>query len=499
MHWRPLILGASLLALTTGCGASIGDGGGGGGGTTCVPAGIVRGLARSGLPAPGTGGTFTGFPTNVPMDVAAGGLATFVAGTTDVTVPRVLYAALADGTLVPVLAAADVVPDAGGGTIADFLRCHVSAAGRILALVTITGDGGGRTRGLLTARIDMGAVVDVHDVIYDTADMAATGLGGTLVSIDPVRTFLGEDGSVWFAGTTSAGGEGLWRAQPDGAGLALEVGTGTALPGGVMVTDLESVQVHSNGTRFGFFALRSDAQVALYMGTAGSATYAPIAVEGQSLPGGTSLDTLPAIQNFVVFASGAMVFKAISATALDYLLIGGPGLPVDDLAVEGQDAPATDADYGNLDVLANAPECARPLFRTNLVGSMFPVSVGLFGLTSAGPGLALFDGRPAPTNAGAGVAFGNTFPGLGDPVRTEVSPAGQFAFANVLSNGAVGVFWLLPGCSPFVFTLGLSGQPTPDGETFAATANWRATAANGVVLFLAPLGGGGSGLYRYGP
>jgi hypothetical protein len=235
------------------------------------------------------------------------------------------------------------------------------------------------------------------------------------------------------------------------------------------------------------------------VGEVGNPLYSLITEEEEVLPGGDDLETLPDFQPLLLFASGSIVFKAVSDLNDDYLLIGAPGLPIVALAVEGFPAPGTGGDYGNLDLLVNESEAAAPLFRAELVGAALGVTFGVFGVLDlfGNNALAFFDGRAAPPEAGAGVTFSSILPGLGD--RTDATADGSFAFVNVLSNGATGAFWLVPNCG--LFTIALTGQaaPGPGGHVFGSVGPWGTDTAAQVVLFVAALQGGGSGIYRRGP
>jgi hypothetical protein len=494
------LLGAWLLA---GCG--------GGGSSTpapCAAGGTLRALAVEGAPAPGTAGSFQGFPTGVPLSVAAGGWSAFVAQTDDPAAGEVLYAARPDGTLVAVWRKGEAVPDAGGGVIDSIPGAWVNDTGLVLAWVTITGDAGGRDFGLLTARVDAMGVSAQNDVVYDGRDLAATGLGGTLTGLVGPSIRLAGNGSVWFHGTTSVGQEGFWRANADGTGLALLVGTTTPLPGGLAVADLLATEVHGGGDRYVFLAERTDVggTVGLYTGRASTTLLGLVAAEGDALGGGATIDVLPPAQALVPYESGSALFLAVSNLGEDHLLLGASGLPPLVFAVEGDPivvagAPPAVAGgtFGTLAWLRNASQSALPLFRANVLGASSGVTLAILAVTdtSGGKALALYDTRPAPSVAGAGVTFTSTFPDLGTAGRIDASADGAIAFGALLSNGATGVFWLIPNCG--LFALALSGVAAPGGDTFAPTSAWAVTAAVGTVLFRAPLTTAGSGIFRQGP
>ncbi len=492
---------APLLLLSSACG-------GGGGGdddepTACTKPGSLRALAVQGHPAPGTAGVFTAFPSANPLMAAApGGWCAFVAYTTDPAVPRVLYVALPDGSVLPVWSAGETVPDAGGGTIQDFLLVRVNAAGHVLAEVSLLGDLGGRTFGLLSAQVVGGVVAAKADVIYSGQDVGASGTTGLLTDVDETRVFLVADGRVFFAGLTGTA-EAFWQVNIDGSGLDAQVATGDPLPGSVSVLDLDAVGVSADGNRFAFVAEVGGVNAnRLYAGTTGTSTYAPIAVDGGGLPvGGGTLLNVHAGGPLIVRNGGNVIWRARGTLpgTDDIVLRGDSVAPFVTLARSGQLAPTTaSATFGALELLQHEPQGVTVLIRVQVQGLANGVDFATYALDGTNQFLALYEGRSAPSDLGQTTTFTDTVPGLGQPPYVDVAADGSLAAAALLANGTSGVFWLVPDCDSF--TIAASGQAAPGGDTFGPfhpTAPH--TSATGVVLFRASLTTAGSGLFRQGP
>lgn len=471
----------------------------------CTKPGALRALAVQGQPAPGTAGNFGPFPSaNVLMDAAAGGWCAFVAPTTDPAVARALYVALPDGAVLDVWKSGTVVPDAGGGTIQDFLLVRVNPAGHVLAEVSIAGDLGGRTFGLLSAQVVGGVVTARNDVIYSGQDMGASGVTGALSDIDEARTFLVEDGRVFFGGVTGVV-EAFWQVNLDGSGLAAQVATGFPVPGpgSLSVNDLKAVGVSRDGNRFAFVAEVGGVNAnRLLAGTTGSTIYATIAVDGGGLPtGGGTLLQVHAGGPLLVYNSGSVVWRARGTLVApdDIILLGNSVVPFTTMARSGQLVPTTtSAVYGSLELLQHGREALMPMMRAQIVGLSNGIDFATFALDGVNQFLALYEGRPAPSDLGQTTTFTDTVPGLGQAPYVDVARDGSLAVAALLANGTSGIFWLIPNCD--LFTVAASSQPAPGGDTFGPfTPSTTHTTADGVVLFRAALTTAGSGIFRQGP
>lgn len=496
MHRRLRLMAVLAVGLLAACGG----GGGGDDPAPCAKAGTLRALALQGAPAPGTAGNFGPFAAGMLMDAAAGGWSVFASGTTDATALRGCWVAQPDGTLLNVWKSGETVPDAGGGTITDFSLVRTNAAGHVVVGVTITGDAGGRTFGLLSAQVVGGAVTAKNDLVYHLRDMGASGLSGLLSDIDEARVILTDDGRTFFAGTT-ASGEALWVVNLDGSGLDVQVKTGDTLPGSVTALDLKAVGVSKNGNRYAFVADIGGAfEDRLYDGTTGGSTFAAIAADSAGLPGGGSVVEVHAGGPLLVYDSGSVLWRAQGSLSGvdDVLLVGNSIQPFTVLARSGSLAPTAGGGvFGSLELLQHEPEGVLPMFRAQIVGAPNGVDFATYGIAS-GLALAFYEGRAAPSDLGESASFTDTVPGLGAPPYVDLSRDGAFAFAGLLSNGTSGIFWLVPNCG--FFTVAKSGGPAPGGDTFGAfSPSATRTAADGVVLFRAPLSSAGSGVFRQGP
>ena len=492
MRWKFFALLALVLA-----GGLPACGGGGGGSTDegCTAPGVIRALAIAGQAAPGTAGNFSVFPIDPAMAVAPGGWAVFVADTSDAAMGQVLYVALPDGTVLPAFARGETVPDAAGGTIDEILAARVNG-GRLLAYVTITGDGGGRTRGLLSALVAGGTVTEKNDVVYSGA--AAPDLTGTFAAFVPDSLYLVGTTFVLFGGTTTTAQEGLFRVAVDGTSLTRLVGTGSAVTGGTIDT-IEAFGVDVNAAWYAFVTERTDNSLAVYVSQIGASGFAELIEEGDTLGGGTVMD-LPSGQPLAVDALGRVLFRAVNSMGLDYLMVGAAGYPPEVIVEEGQeDAQWSGGDLEDPRWIRNYPGVVAPMMQADVSANANGIVFAVYGVTSLteDPTLALYNGRPAPEDLGTTERFSSIFPGLGGAGRFDVAGVGELAFANVLNSGRGGVFWLRPGCG--LFTLAVGGATAPGGDTYAGTDLWRVTTAADVVLFRAPLVGAGSGIFRRGP
>lgn len=491
----------SLAVLSAGLLPACGGGGGGDDPAPCTKPGTLRALAFQGASAPGTSGVFGSFTAGMLMDTAAGGWSVFTATTSDAGAPRGCWVAQPDGTALLVFRAGETVPDAGGGVIQDFSLVRTNAAGHVLAGVTLTGDSGGRTFGLLSAQVVGGAVVAKHDVVYHLRDTSASGLAGLLADIDESRVVLTDDGRIFFAGTT-ASAEALWVVNIDGSGLAVQVKTGDALPQVGSLTDLQAIGVSRNGNRYACVGSFNGSYPELLLGGDTGGTFSTIAKDTDGLGsfGGGSILSVHAGGPLLVYDSGSVLWKAQGDRGGldDVLLLGSRSEPFTAFARTDGIAPSTGgAQLGALDLLQHEPEGVLPMFRAQLVGTSNGVDFATFGIGSS-LSLAFFEGRAAPADLGQSAVFTDTLPGLGAAPSVDIARDGGFAFAGLLTNGTSGVFWLLPGCG--FFTVAHSGGGAPGGDTFGAfSPSATHTTADGVVLFRANLTTAGSGLFRQGP
>jgi len=487
----------AFLVLMGLCLASCGGGGGEPDPGPSAP-GVLRLLALQGEPAPETAGLYAAFPTDPPMDVAPGGWAAFVASTTDPAVPEAAYLVEPDATIHLAWGVGDVVPDAGGGTISGVNSVRVTSQGLLLVHVSITGDAGLRTQGLLSARVTGGAVTDRNDVLYDQRDMTDVGLTGLLSNIDDTFTRLLNDGTVFADVDTSLGEEAVLRVLADGTDVSSLVQTDDALSGGDTFVSLQAFDVDAVGNRFTFLAERQDGSSGLYVGVVGIVLYSRLFEEGDALSEGVA-DDLPVLQPLAIDTTGRVLFKAVSDVPEDHLCVVASGFAPAFLAVEGDQDVWTEGLFEDLAWLNNQRGTTVPMFQADLGPNAQGVSFGIFAITdlAGDPTLAMWDGRDAPAGLGANLRFTSTFPGLAGAGRRDVSSGGALAFANVLNSGRPGAFWLFPGN---LFTIAAGGLDIPGGgDTFGGLSTWRVTATTNVMLFRAPVTSAGSGIFRRGP
>lgn len=490
MRWTLFVLLG--LALTA-CG-----GGGGDPDPGPTAPGVTVMPALQGQSAPGTAGVYGAFDTDPPMDVAPNGWAAFVVTTTDPSVPEGAFVVEPDATVHLAWGVGDTVPDAGGGTISDLHSVRVTSQGLVLVHVSIAGDAGLRTQGLLSASVTGGAVTDRHDVLYDQRSMADVGLTGSISNIDDAFTRLLNDGTVFADVDTNLGEEAVLRVLADGTNLTSLVQTDSALSGGDTFVSLQAFDVDAVGNRFAFLAERQDGSSGLYVGVVGVSLYSRLLEEGDALSDGVA-DDLPVGQPLSIDVSGRVLFKAVSDVPEDHLGVVVSGFAPLFIAVEGDEDVWTEGLFEDLDWLHNQRGTTVPMFKADLGPNAQGVSFGIFAVTdlNGDPALAMWDGRAAPEGLGANLRFTSTFPGLAGAGRRDADAGGALAFANVLNSGRPGVFWLFPGN---LFTIAAGGQEIPGGgDTFAGLSTWRTTTATNVMLFRAPVTGAGSGIFRRGP
>lgn len=499
-----------LLLLPVLFGTACGGGGGGdGGGTPCTKPGTLREIALQGQPAPGTAGNYQALGSGMLMDCAEDGWSVFVAGTTDAANALCLFVVQPDGSVLKAFATGEVVPNAGGGTISGFQVARVNGSGQILTEVTITGDGGGRTFGLLTAQVIAAAVTNKVPLVYHQQDMTVTGVDGALTDLDESRIWFLDDGRTFFGGTTSDPAEALWIVNLDGGSLECLLATGDALPDlgnpNVACLDIEAVGVDQLGNRYAFVAdVGGMFEERLYIGSTTVSGYAEVASDGNDLPaGGKEGDVLECHAGgpILLYNDGNVVWKAQGTVGVpdDVILSGNAVAPYFELARSGYFAPgASGGVFGDLDLLNHRQESEFPQMVCELIGVPGGADFATYAFTGGGPLLSIFEGRAAPPDFGATTTFSDQLPGLRAAQTFDVATDGSFAFAGVMQNMSNGMFWLVPGCG--TFTLAKPGGSTPGGDTFGAFAPQAThTCHDGVVLFRSLLTTAGSGLFRQGP
>ncbi len=510
---RTCVLFLALIAISIGLPAC---GGGGGSDTTELPIGELRVFGMSGEALPGpTAGNFAPFPAQPVMAAAENGWSALVAPTDVVAAPNVLLVMEPDGNVVEVCAEGDAALAPSDGTISGFLAVWMAPDGRVTALVTITGDSlvapGPRTFAVISAEIAGGVVMNKMAVITEHDDVNTTP--DTLVSIDPSTMVVSDLGELWFMGVTSADADqDLFAVSADGATIREMAVVGGSLPSGAGT--IQSVDAFGIDREAKFVAFVADASLAaerrLYLtdATAGGApVYDELAQDGELLinePGSINdvhtggpilLDSLGTVAWLAEGTQGATDDMILLTNAV----AAGPGV----FARTGDEAPLTaGGTFGDLNLLRQSPNVSLPTFTAEVSGGTIDFATyQLISQNSAvPPAISIFDGRPAPGPVNGGL-FGTTFPGLDQPPYQHVARNGSFAFAQVLTNGETGLFWLVPFVG--LFDIAIEGQPSPVAgqtfETFNAAPPQGATTANGQVLFRAELTGGLTGVFRQGP
>ena len=470
------LLLAVLLAFPLFFGAACGGGGGGGDDPApCTLPGSLAALAIEGQPAPDTTGVYGPLSLGMLMDAAPGGWSVFVAPTSDLSNPLCLFVAEPSGTVRKVFRTGETVPNAGGGTISGFMVARVNGAGQVLAEVSIVGDSGGRTFGLLTAQVVSGSVTAKTPLVYHLQDMTATGVDGSLSDLDEARIWFLEDGRTFFGGTTSDPAEALWIVNLDGGGLDLLIATGDALPdlGNPNVTclDLEAVGTATDGARFVFVAdVGGPFEERLYIGSTSTSGYAEIASDGNALPGGGFVMEIHAGGPLMLTNDGFVVWKAQGSLGVpdDVILQGSAVTAYAALARSGFQAPQTSGGiWGELDLLNHRGDNDIPQMVCELINVPGGADFATYAFTGGGAQLAVFEGLAAPADFGQAAIFSDELPGLRAAQTFDVASDSAFAFAGKMQNGSSGMFWLLPGCG--TFTLAAVGGDVPGGgDTFGA-------------------------------
>ncbi|MDJ0521943.1 MAG: hypothetical protein QNJ90_07695 [Planctomycetota bacterium] len=495
----------SLAALVLACG---GGGGGGDGPNPVTPGGTLRALAIQGQPAPGTAGDFEAFDTYPVMDAADGGWCAFVAQTTDVTKPDVLYVAQPDDvvTVVPVFASGDPVPDLTDGTIGNIDRAWMCPDGTVVAHVGVEGNTLGRSFAVLSARVTGGAAVDKALMVANLDDVSGSGGTGLLQFIQFETALKASDGTLWFLGQDSGTGTtDLWSVEKDGTGLTVHRAVGDALDGGAVVTSIDAFGIDTAGSIFCVVvtANAGPARRMLVKTSVGATLNLEFFRTGDLFPTGpgTVLDPHKG-GRLVVFPGGevAWVAQGNQGGVDDVLMYFDPiPAPVTYVELIRSGDTATDTANGQhavIDMLSTAPSCEFPQIESTVLGSGSGVTRGTFGVfdtagnhTLDSSNLVLSGGALVPAST---IDLSNT-----SQPYTEASTDGSFVFAQAFS-GTSALFWLVRGSG--TTAIAAEGGPAPGGDTFTAFEPTSAhTGADDVVLFRAGLTTAGSGIFRQGP
>lgn len=446
------------------------------GGSTSTDDGVLGTfgvIALEGEPLPGpTVGSVGALPTggvggDPIMAMAGGGWSVAVVPTTNGATPFVVLVLAPGGTQVEVLRAGQALPGLVDGTIASVLRVWITAAGRVTALVTITGNSAGKSFGVVSVPVSGGVAGTVERVIYDLDSLAPASLAGTLVDLDDGSITVDDASRVWFIGLTNFGDLVLFSAPTNGSALVAHARPGDALPGGVTVLDLVTFGVSPLGTRFAFVATASDGDDRLVTGAPGVVAFDRIAGEGDALTGGGNLAVVWSDGPLIVYGANTVVWRGTgSLSANDHVIQVGSPVARQVLARRGTTAGLTGGGtYGNIRLVQQSSEQVFPYFSCDVVGASNGITFAIYGITSTAqpPDLALYNGRGLVNPDST--AMGATFPSLDRPPLITSARNATLGVANVISDGRSGVFWLLP--TEGLATVAVSGDPTPAGETWA--------------------------------
>lgn len=484
----------------------------GGGGGSSTPAdtsapGELRALAVQGQPAPGTAGDFAAFPTFPFMDAAAGGWCAFVAPTTDATKSEVLYVAEPDDvpTIVEVFAVGDAAPaPSAGGTITGFQGVWMCDDGSVICFAELAGDAGGRTFGLLTATVTGGMVVGKVATLYDQASLAAVVPGGVLGAVDTATLLKQDDGTIWFLGLDTTGGQThLLSITRTGTSLTRRASPGDLTTNvGVTFATIDAFGIDPTGTYFALAVTTTAGDRRMYLKESSGGVNAEILKDTDPLPSGagTAVDAYKG-GRLVVFAAGQVVWTAEGSLSAsdDVSLFYGHflGTPYVELARTTLTAPSTGSGtWNSLDPLNMAPGCQVPQFDAGVTGGTFGITRGTFGVADTTPTVGLISGNIVLSG---GMVVSSAYISLRQTTRPydEVSTGGDAAYVMAWS-GTTALFWFVRGNN--TFPVAAQGGPEPGGDTFGAFVGSAAhTIADDVVLFRANLTMAGSGVFRQGP
>ena len=490
--------------------AACGGGGGGGDGADPGAPGGLRALAVEGEAAPDTAGVFLAFPTFPYMDVAAGGWAAFVGLTDDATFSEVLYVVQPDATMVRVFAKTEAVPGLGDGTIASIQHLWMGADGTILAFVTVTGNSNGVTFAVLAADVAGGMVSNQTLVIAHKADISAlhgSFAGAVLDTLDGVTARRETDGTLWFIGTDSVGGDShLFSVDKDGSSLALRTRTGQALNTGVVLT-VDAFGVDATGSHYATVVTSDGGIGSLLVTDLSGAPFTTEIVQGAGLTsGGGVLDNVHKGGRINCNSAGGVIWmgegsnQAIDDVVLFFQNSLSPQPPTV-LARTADSAPNTGGgQLSSMNMLNTAPFARFSQFHSTLIGAQQPINSGTFAILSLAGALQL-DTSSAIVSGGAPQAA--AYVSLRQTIRgyDEVSADGSFLIAlRWLATSAL--YWGVREANGavVVYPVAAQGGAAPNGDTFGSFETSSAhTIADGVVLFRAPLVTAGSALFLQGP
>ena len=489
----------AVLALVSFSACGGGGGGGGGGGSTpptTLPGSLIT-LALQGAAAPGTtAGTIASVSTTPMMDVAHGGWTVFMmpVSTPGGTV-QVVYVAQPDNTIVEVWAQGDAIPGGVARTIASFQDVWITPSGRVYTAVTPLGGGGPV---FLSAQVTLGAI-SARAEILETGDTVAGGGGATWNTIVLTSVCVTDNGTLWFFGTDNGATERLASVAFDGGTAQTHVSVGTALPGAVVVTDLTTYGVSSDGTRYAFVADTSAPEERLYSGTPGSALYLERLQVGETLPNATGGGTIASVWDrgpILVYSNNTILIQANGSVAVtdDVLLslvvdTGGAPLPAIILLRSGAVPPtSTGGNVSDILLINQSRSTTFPMIRANLVG-VPNVTVAFYALASNFQ-LVVFESQAAPD----GGALTSAFPSLALQGYYDGTNQGSLAFRNIVDNGLSGLFWSFRDRG--LLRVALEGEAAPAGDVWGPLGIGAHSAADDTLAFYAQVVAGGAGLFR---
>jgi hypothetical protein len=382
------------------------------------------------------------------------------------------------GQLAPVAYGGQLVPGSATQTFSQFASVTMNAAGDVAFSGTITPNtpnAGG------IFKLPSGGTLTT--LVLDGT--ASTGGGTYRTSRNSALT---ADGSVYFEAylndTDATYGAFLVTSQTTRS----LVRDSDQLPAGAKVVITDVFQ-RDAGHNVGFVALRAGGRHALFVHDQVTGATTRIAADGDVFDaGGTARSVSSSL--WYVGTSGTTVFTASrTGTSVTFLYAVRPrtsGLLT--VAATGDAAPGTGSTFTVLSVafsiasVINASD--QVLFRGSYAG-----------------GNGLFVGRPGQTPAlavktGDAVPGGGTF-STGSFTSALLNDAGQVVFSGAITGGAgSGIYAVTPGSAPV--KVAAVGDAAPGGGTFASFGAQSPVGFNAVgqVLFFATLDGGASvGLY----